>query len=263
MCKVILLQKCIQIFPGWAPTGTKACHSLLEETKKGRGNQIWRRTIQKEETAFVLLLWTLHCKPSRWDVGVACFHTGLSKHLIFWGSLETRSRGRRGLTYSQWKQEGKSSNTKGGFIYMGCEEQKERKWRKPKVSRQASPSQSVQSVQLADLVTSASRGGGGIEGGRRGGERKRRSRRGSRVDRRVAVSGIGTLGGSWRGRRLLNHLRQGSVRPRQSVEKDKGRGWGTTRGRTVRGDYLTPKRLWREAGKAKCFFPPFFANFQN
>lgn len=73
---------------------------------------------------------------------------------------------------------------------MGCDE---RKRESQKVFRQASPSHSVQSVQLADLVTSA-RGGGGIEGGR-GGERERR--RGSSVDRRVAVCGIGTLGGSW------------------------------------------------------------------
>lgn len=101
-------------------------------------------------------------------------------------------------------------------------ERKEKEWRKPKVSRQASPSQSVYSVQLADLVTSA-RGGGGIERGR-GGERERRRRRGSSVDRRVAVCGIGTLGGSWRGRGWLNHPWQWSARLRRCGEKDKVEG---------------------------------------
>lgn len=56
------------------------------------------------------------------------------------------------------------------------------------------PPHSVQSVQLADLVTSARGGGGGIERGRGGGERERRRRRGSSV---VAVCGIGALGGGW------------------------------------------------------------------
>lgn len=78
------------------------------------------------------------------------------------------------------------------------------------------------SVQLADLLTSA-RGGGGIKGGR-GGEGERRRRRGSSVDRRVAVCGIGTLGGSWRGWGRLNHPRQWSARLRRSWEKDKGQG---------------------------------------
>lgn len=82
-----------------------------------------------------------------------------------------------------------------------------------------SPPLFAQSVQLADLVTSA-RGGGGIEGGRRG-ERERRRRRGSSV---VAVSGIGTLGGSWRGWGRLNHPWQWSVRLRRSEEKDEGQG---------------------------------------
>lgn len=87
---------------------------------------------------------------------------------------------------------------------------KEKEWRKPNVLKQASPSQSVHCVQLADLVTSARGGGGGIEGGR-GGERKWRRRRGGSVDRWVAVCGIGTLSGSWRGWGRLNHPWQWSV----------------------------------------------------
>jgi len=87
-----------------------------------------------------------------------------------------------------------SSNTLGGG---GGRTKGERMKKAKRVSRQASPSHSVQSVQLADLVTSArGRRRGGIEGRRGGGERERRRRGGSGVDRGVAVCGVGTLGGS-------------------------------------------------------------------
>lgn len=79
---------------------------------------------------------------------------------------------------------------------MGCDE-KANEMRKneerQKFPDKQAPPHSVQSVQSADLFTSARGGGGGIEGGR-GGERERRRRRGSSV---VAVCGIGALGGSW------------------------------------------------------------------
>lgn len=92
---------------------------------------------------------------------------------------------------------------------MAHEEQVNRRRKNEESQRflgKQSPSLLGQRVQLADLVTRA-RGGGGIEGRGRG-ERERRRRRGSGV---VAVCGIGTLGGSWRGWGWLNHPRQWSV----------------------------------------------------
>lgn len=148
--------------------------------------------------------------------------------------------------YCQWQQEGESSKKQGRFCAWFVTNKRtkgERKKESQKFPDKQAPPHAVQSVQWADLVTSA-RGRGGIEGGR-GGERESRRRRGSGA---LAVCGIGTLGGSWRGWGRLNHPWQWNAWLRRSEEKDGGEGGQDHRGRTVRMDNHTPKWLWRGAG---------------
>lgn len=128
--------------------------------------------------------------------------------------------------YCQWQQEGESSKKQGRFCAWFVTNKRtkgERKKESQKFPDKQAPPHAVQSVQWADLVTSA-RGRGGIEGGR-GGERESRRRRGSGA---LAVCGIGTLGGSWRGWGRLNHPWQWNAWLRRSEEKDEGEGGGKT-----------------------------------
>lgn len=145
-----------------------------------------------------------------------------SKAFKFWeGITRHRTRGRGHNVLSMITRGEKRAKSRANSVHWlrRTSERKEKEWGKPKLSRQAIPSHSVQSVQPADLVASA-RGGGGIERGR-GGERERRRRRGGSV---VAVCGIGTLSGSWRGWERLNHPWQWSVWLRRSRERDEGEG---------------------------------------
>lgn len=142
-----------------------------------------------------------------------------SKASHFWEeSLETRIGGGDKM-YSQWEGEGSKKQGKICAWLWRTSERKEKEWGKLRVSRPASPSHSVQSLQSADLVTSARGGGGGIERGR-GRERERRRWRGGSV---VAVCGIGTLSGSGRGWDRLNHPWQWSTWLWRSGEKDEGK----------------------------------------